>query len=152
MLFIFSIFFSLQHLDECNNHPLLLRIAGPCKMHDLCKRGIIFGQFRIKELIGRRAQTAKKQFQRVETRPLFTELNGRYLSLTDGAFSDSCARVRPCSSRIFRRTLPTRFETGSCNSSTRRSPPTPLFYMKGSLRKMFHWWQNTTTTRAYLFL
>lgn len=86
MLFIFSIFFSLQHLDECNNHTLLPHIAGPCKMHDLCKRGIIFGQFRIKELIGRRAQTAKKQFQRVETRPLFTELNGRYLSLTDGAF------------------------------------------------------------------
>ena len=55
-------------------------------MHDLCEHGIIFGQFRIKELIGRRAQTAKKQFQRVETRSLFTELNGRYLSLTDGAF------------------------------------------------------------------
>ena len=86
LLFIFSIFFSLQHLDECNNHTLLPRIAGSGKMHDLCKHGIIFGQFRIKELIGRRAQTAKKQFQRVETRSLFTELNGRYLSLTDGAF------------------------------------------------------------------
>ena len=61
-------------------------IADPCKMHDLCKRGIIFGQLRIKELIGRRAQTAKKQLQRVEARPLFAKLNGRYLSLTDGAF------------------------------------------------------------------
>ena len=73
-------------MDECNNHTLLPRIADPCKMHDLCKHGIVFGQFRIKELIGRRAQTAKKQFQRVEVWSLFAKLNGRYLSLTDGAF------------------------------------------------------------------
>lgn len=129
-LFLVPVFFILKHTNESNDHPLLLLRAGCGQMRDLRQHRIFFGQLRVKYLIGRKAETAQKQFQRVHARSLFAQLDRGDLSVTNCTFSESCCRVSPCASRFSRRILPIRSETGSCNSTTDRSPPSTIFYMK----------------------
>lgn len=129
-LFLIPVVFVLKHTDESNDHPLLLLCAGRGQMRKLHQRRISFGQLRIKYLVGGKAEAAQEQLQRVHARPLFAQLDRGDLSVTDCTFSESCCRVSPCASRFSRKILPIRSETGSCNSTTDRSPPSTIFYMK----------------------
>lgn len=55
-------------------------------MRDLRQHRIFFGQLRVKYLIGRKAETAQKQFQRVHARSLFAQLDRGDLSVTNCTF------------------------------------------------------------------